>query len=483
MALIDSEVQHLVEDSALQNWRVVDSGGFGQIFRARHQQWCCDVAIKLLHNEGSSSALLREVSMMRRGSSPYVIHVHGLFRGRPPLSGALLQLGLVMEFMERGSLADLQYILKGPPPWALAFRLIHHITLGMNFLHNLSPPILHLDLKPNNVLLDSSLNAKLTDFGLARFYHSITRSSKRGEEWGTISYMPPEAFNLDYHPSQTSDIYSYGILLWSIVTGQHPYPVNPMPSLIRIHVPKGQRPSLEEIRERAAGRTGLFTLMELMTRCWEGNPRRRPSSLQCADVSEELYKMHKHAVPDAVHDVLKKLDHDSEEGITKNLQALSVTQVTANPPSEPRNVHDYMRTGPPPVQEVNWGSARAGQDNVKDSPVIHPANVCSVDRAGHLGVKKSSVCPISSSSLQNSSKSPLGGSPAKTSQFPFKQRPSTQRQFSSPDSFPYQHTKEVKMQFSNVVGVQIGNNNSMYIKSPDHLERRRHPTAPSSVDL
>ncbi|KAF6730641.1 Receptor-interacting serine/threonine-protein kinase 3 [Oryzias melastigma] len=383
---------------------------------------------------------------MRRGSSPYVIHVHGLFRGRPPLSGALLQLGLVMEFMERGSLADLQYILKGAPPWALAFRLIHHITLGINFLHNLSPPILHLDLKPNNVLLDSSLNAKLTDFGLARFYHSITQSSKKREEGGTISYMPPEAFSLEYHPSKTSDIYSYGVLLWSIITGQHPYP-NPMPSLIRIHVPKGQRPSLDEIREQAAGRTGLITLMELMTRCWEGNPHRRPSSLQCADVSEELYKMHKHAVPDAVHEVLKKLDQDAEGGITKSLQALSVTQVTATPPPEPRNVHEYMRTGPPPVQEVNRSSARAGQDNITDPPFIHPANVCSVDRAGHLGMKKSS------------------------------------RQFSSPDSFPYQPAQGVKMQFSNVVGVQIGNNNSMYIKSPDHLERRRHPTAPSSVGL
>uniref|UniRef100_A0A3P9LCM5 Receptor interacting serine/threonine kinase 3 n=1 Tax=Oryzias latipes TaxID=8090 RepID=A0A3P9LCM5_ORYLA len=482
MALNISEASQLVEESALHNWTVVGGGGFGQIFRARHHQWCCDVAIKLLHHDdGSSSALLREVSIMRQGSSPYVIHVHGLFRGRPPLSGALLQLGLVMEFMERGSLADLQGILKGPPPWALAFRLIHHITLGINFLHSLSPPILHLDLKPNNVLLDSSLNAKLTDFGLARFYHTITHSSKKVEEEGTISYMPPEAFSLSYHPSKASDIYSYGILLWSIVTGQQPYP-NPMPSLIRIHVPKGQRPSLEEIREQASGRTGLVTLMELMTRCWAGDASRRPSSLQCTYVSEELYKMHKHAVPDAVHQVLKTLDQEAEEEITKTVQALSVTQVTAAPTPELQNMQHHMRTGPPPIQEVNRSSAWTGQDNMIDSPFVHPLNMCSVDQAGHLGMKTSSVCPIRSTSSQRQSEGPA----ATTSQFPFKPRPSTQRQFSNPDSFPCQSAhpaQGVKMHFSHVVGVQIGNNNSMTIKSPDHLERRRHPTAPSSVDL
>lgn len=52
---------------------------------------------------------------------------------------------------------------------------------------------------------------QLTDFGLARFYHSVTRASKKDSEGegGTISYMPPEAFNLSYTPTQASDVYRY----------------------------------------------------------------------------------------------------------------------------------------------------------------------------------------------------------------------------------------------------------------------------------
>ncbi|KAF3837335.1 hypothetical protein F7725_004799, partial [Dissostichus mawsoni] len=65
--------------------------------------------------------------MMRQASSPHVIQVRGVFKGLPPNS-----------------------------------RLAHQIALGINFLHSLTPPLLHLDLKPSNVLLDCALNAKCT---------------------------------------------------------------------------------------------------------------------------------------------------------------------------------------------------------------------------------------------------------------------------------------------------------------------------------
>ncbi|XP_069564159.1 receptor-interacting serine/threonine-protein kinase 3 [Brachyistius frenatus] len=477
MALVSYSPPVLIKDSTVENWNVIGSGGFGQIYKARHRQWCCDVAIKLLHyDDGSSSSLLHEVDMMRQGSNPHVIQVLGVFKGRPPSSASSAQLGLVMEFMEKGSLASLQNTLQGPPPWPLAFRLTHQVALGVNFLHSLSPPLLHLDLKPSNVLLDSFLNAKLTDFGLAKFYQSVSRGSKKkSEECGTSSYMPPEAFDMSYTPSRASDIYSYGILLWSIVTGKPPYP-NAKTTLVRLRIPEGDRPSLEKIRCQA-GVAGLTTLMELMKRCWEENPNRRPSSIDCTTVTEELHKMHKHAILDAVHEVLKILDQKEEERIVEQVQRVSITQTSVGARDEAVNNCDNVLTGGPPVQEVagGWPARDTDKARLRDSTSPRRSNRCHIDQASSstdYKVKPSSVHPIQSSP-------PLTGRTCQGSSIKKQLLPQCQRQFSNPDTKP---ASGVNIHLSNVTGFQHGNNNVMHIYANNPLERRRHPTAPPTVN-
>ena len=99
---------------------------------------------------------------MQQGRSPYVVHVFGVYQGVPPGRWPSQQMGLVMELVERGSVESLLKSLQRPPPWPLAFRLAHEVALAMNFLHQLSPPLLHLDLKPGNVLLDHGFRAKVS---------------------------------------------------------------------------------------------------------------------------------------------------------------------------------------------------------------------------------------------------------------------------------------------------------------------------------
>ncbi|XP_060922580.1 receptor-interacting serine/threonine-protein kinase 3-like [Limanda limanda] len=306
MALPDPVI---IEDSSLTDWVSIGAGGFGDIYKARHKGWCLDVAIKLLHNDdGTSSSLWREVDMMRQGSSEYVMQVLGVFRGRPQDSGPSAQLGLVMKYMENGSLDSLQKTLDGVQQLPLVLRLAHQVALGINFLHSLSKALLHRNLKPSNVLLDSDLNVKLTGFGLSKPSQTQTLVSETDLEdgGGTINYMPPEAFDLNYKPSRAFDIYSYGILLWSIATGKHPYPYA-TPSVVMFQIPRGQRPSLDELSIRAADQAELRGLMELMIRCWGGNPTQRPSSLDCTKITEKLYLMQKRGINDAVHEVLKNV--------------------------------------------------------------------------------------------------------------------------------------------------------------------------------
>lgn len=472
----------MVEDTCLDCWIKIGAGGFGQIYKARHKKLCCDVAIKLLHfDDGSGSSLLRELEMMRQGSSPYVIHVLGVFRGLSP-SGPAVRLGLVMEFMERGCLATLQERLCGVPPWPLIFRLAHQIALGINFLHNLRPPLLHLDLKPNNILLDSSLNAKLTDFGLAKVYRTMSRVSKKesSTEEGTLSYMPPEAFDLSYTPTKASDIYSYGILLWSLITGKQPYP-HALSCIVRLRIPQGDRPSVEEIRVQAAGIAGLSALQDLMERCWAMRPSERPSSYNCTLETEELFKLHKHTINCAVLRVQQKLDQTPSEDLADRLDTVHLTE-TVNPGNGCFNVP----TGKGPVQENAGFSLTKEQNSHKDQSVPFPVPVSDTELDPSLSprLKPSSVKPIEATRSPSSSSSPSTNSTKKSPQTAFlKKSQPYQRQFSSPDTCQQPSVPHINIYGSEITGLQIGNQNFMHIQGLPQFDRRRHPSAPSRVDL
>ncbi|XP_030635309.1 receptor-interacting serine/threonine-protein kinase 3-like [Chanos chanos] len=307
-----------VHDDELKSWDVIGAGGFGQICKVKHVKWGMNVAIKLLlSNDGSGKDLLSEAEMMQQGGHPNVVRIMGIYEGQPPCGRPSSQLGLVMEFMEKGSLASLLNKLEGPPPWPLVFRLAHQIALGMNYLHNLSPPVLHLDLKPSNVLLDDSLSAKLTDFGLAKVVRSVSKSTigKAGEVAGTINYMPPEAFNLgSYKPTFASDVYSYGIVLWSIGTGKEPYG-NALPSMVILRIPKGDRPSLDDESLDCSKVVGLQELKDLMEECWHEDPKTRPSFHDCLKVTEDLYDRHKPEEHRAIHQVHENLGPETVQWV------------------------------------------------------------------------------------------------------------------------------------------------------------------------
>ncbi|XP_030587622.1 receptor-interacting serine/threonine-protein kinase 3-like [Archocentrus centrarchus] len=319
-----------IGNESLENWKPIGSGGFGEVYKARHKIWKHDVAIKLLHHAAGDGELHKEANYMDKVSCDSVLRVHGMYKGCPPDGRTSTHLGIVMEFMERGSVESLLKALSGPPPWPLAFRLAHEVALGMNFLH--CNNILHHDLKPSNVLLNGDLHAKLADFGLSRVSTSALSSSEERTEvkGGTYKYMPPEAFNASYQPVRTLDIYSYGILLWSIVCGKEPFPDATL-ALLELRIPKGDRPPCTEIDQTKA--EGLKELVDLMNRCWDGKPSNRPKFKECLEVTEAVFSKHKNGIHDAVGQVKKILDNQhssSSSGSTPEMSGQSESNDTVD---------------------------------------------------------------------------------------------------------------------------------------------------------
>ncbi|KFV81187.1 Receptor-interacting serine/threonine-protein kinase 2, partial [Struthio camelus australis] len=224
--------------------------------------------------------LLKEAEILHKARFSYILPILGICN-EPEF------LGIVTEYMTNGSLNQLLHGKDVYPdiPWCLRFRILYEIALGVNYLHNMNPPLLHHDLKTQNILLDDEFHVKIADFGLSK-WRVVSMSQSRSEtslpEGGTIIYMPPE----DYNPSQKSrasvkhDIYSYAIIMWEVMTRKQPFEEVINPLQIMYSVSQGQRLDLSkeslsmDIPHRAL-------IIRLIASGWAQNPDERPSFLKC----------------------------------------------------------------------------------------------------------------------------------------------------------------------------------------------------------
>ncbi|KAM6918280.1 receptor-interacting serine/threonine-protein kinase 2, partial [Xenentodon cancila] len=259
-------------------------GGFGTVFKAQHSDWRTTVAIKCLKldsvGERERNCLLKEAEVLHKARFNYIIQIFGVCN-EPEF------FCIVTEFMINGSL-DLLLHQKETYPvlaWPLRLRILYEIALGVNFLHNMTPPLLHHDLKTQNILLDGEYHVKIADFGLSKWRQlSVSKGSgsKPTEMEGTVIYMPPE----EYEPSKSRradvkhDMYSYAIIMWEVLSRQIPFEEVTNPMQIMFSVLRGKRPdtSLDSLSADIPSRETLITLM---TSGWTANPDERPSFLKC----------------------------------------------------------------------------------------------------------------------------------------------------------------------------------------------------------
>lgn len=189
-------------------------GGYGSVYRGRLIDGRL-VAVKILNaSKGNGEDFINEVASIGRTSHVNVVTLLGFcYEGK--------KRALIYEFMCNGSLDKFIYNgqhLGGEKLYEIALG----IARGLEYLHRgCNTRILHLDIKPHNILLDQDFCPKIADFGLAKIYcgkHSIVSMA---ETRGTIGYIAPEVFSRNFGVvSHKSDVYSYGMMLLEMVGGR-----------------------------------------------------------------------------------------------------------------------------------------------------------------------------------------------------------------------------------------------------------------------
>ncbi|KAF0686683.1 Aste57867_21525 [Aphanomyces stellatus] len=213
---------------------------------------------------------------------------------------------IVSEYCSRGSLYDILHSKQhrhgsGRPVaadvneketdlhWSLRCRLALGAARGLLFLHSASPPLVHAQLTSANILVDDSWNAKLADFGTRKVSQAVSATTtKPKDKGGRLPYWSApevlkngEAAELTGENPQGVDVYSFGIVLWELATGEIPFANLATYAELRSYVLSGQRPSIK------AGACPM-AWTELMAKCWSNKPQRRPSAAEIVTLLEAM---------------------------------------------------------------------------------------------------------------------------------------------------------------------------------------------------
>jgi serine/threonine-protein kinase len=269
----------------------VATGGMGVIYRGERLQLGRPVAIKFLHRQVAQDPeflgrFSLEARAMSRLSSPHCVSVidFGVEAGSPYL---------VMDFVDGINLGDL--LRRGPVPVERALPIIRQVLEGLAHAHKQG--IVHRDIKPDNIILTAHTGfgdfVRILDFGLAKLSQAETSGRRNptapGIALGTPSYMSPEQTLADTLDAR-SDLYSTGVVLHELLTGNRPFRAKQMGEVFKLHreapvprlsenAPSGTRFSreLETLVQRAMAKTpaGRFQSALEMAAALDATPEGR----------------------------------------------------------------------------------------------------------------------------------------------------------------------------------------------------------------
>eukprot|EP00045_Choanoeca_perplexa_P014136 m.164523 g.164523 ORF g.164523 m.164523 type:complete len:1162 (-) comp16581_c0_seq14:34-3519(-) len=279
--IFELEAAWTIQASEVEFNRRIDEGSegaFGEVWQGLWQDRV--VAVKQLRqsiqelDDAAVHDFDAEVKFMRTLRHANVVY----FYGAGVKAGCPF---LVTEFLERGALRTL--LAKEEVPWEQRASLGLDAAHGMAYLHSLRPPRVHRDLKSANILVSSSWRAKVADFGTARLVDVAAKERKSFASAmfdtstslemtgnvGTLLWCSPEILRAEPY-SCSCDVYSYGIVMYEILTCKLPYhDIHLKRWDMHAQLRSGLRPTVPEDGDPA--------FKALMIRCWSEDPSQRPT--------------------------------------------------------------------------------------------------------------------------------------------------------------------------------------------------------------
>ncbi|KAM1318354.1 hypothetical protein ACFX14_003674 [Malus domestica] len=247
----------------------VASGSCGDLYKGTY---CTqEVAIKVLKPECVNPDMLKdfaqEVYIMRKVRHKNVVQFIGACTKHPSLC-------IVTEYMPGGSVYDYLHKQKGVFKLPSLLKVAIDVSKGMTYLHQNN--IIHRDLKAANLLMDENEVVKVADFGVARVK---SQSGVMTAETGTYRWMAPEV--IEHKPyDHKADIFSFGVVLWELLTGKLPYEyLTPLQAAVGV-AQKGLRPTIPK--------NAPPKLAELLEKCWQQDPASRPDFSEIIEILQTL---------------------------------------------------------------------------------------------------------------------------------------------------------------------------------------------------
>ncbi|TPX74262.1 hypothetical protein CcCBS67573_g04464 [Chytriomyces confervae] len=279
-------------DIHIDNSKPLGKGSFGIVYAATYKTR--KVAVKCIFGLDSAVAYrefeheARQMSRLKHKNIVPMLGISFKHKTQEIVLGSIQSMQesdapmLVMECMSTSVYSAIGSI--PPPPMESRVRWVRQTASAFCYLHHeCDPPVLHLDLKPNNILIDSNGNAQLADFGLAciqRMTSSYTANSVQSMKHGAQLYAPPESFKLKYQPTTKHDVYCFAMTSYHIL-GLHP-PFHDKSNITFSHlwVQEDQKP---EQSEKVEIPDDCWTLI---VKCWDHDAAIRPNFIQIMDSIE-----------------------------------------------------------------------------------------------------------------------------------------------------------------------------------------------------